>query len=201
MEMYKLAKVVTVFSVHIIWCGIIFVYQLFIIHKSYNTSKPYKLNILFTNVEGIKGGTPVSYRGVNIGKVISINLYTDYVIVSIYIKSSKILIPVNAYVKTYKTIFMADTILHIHNQNIQVFKALKNKVKEKSNRLAKINSFCYNNDFIYGFQGASLDNLIDILIRISIYLDNNDIVDLLYNLANNFNYIITIVKQRLLKSV
>ena len=190
MKKHKLMQIIVLLLVHLIWCMLIAFYQLFNNTLPHTMNKSYNLNILFNNTAGIQKGTPLHYRGVNIGEVVSITLYSDYVIVRAYIKSTSILIPFNAYAKTYKTIFMAETTLYIHHQTSK-FVCLENKI---------IN-FCQDNDFIYGFQGASFDQLIDTIIRLSIQLDNIDIIDLLYNFTQNLNRITDIIKRETLKQL
>nr|YP_009296632.1 hypothetical protein Apop_082 [Apophlaea sinclairii]AOM65772.1 hypothetical protein Apop_082 [Apophlaea sinclairii] len=207
MKRYKLIKILVVFFVHVVWCMLIFIYRplLISINKSKNNS--YNLNILFSNAEGVKAGTSVNYRGVGIGTVSSINLYTDYVIVKTHIKSSQVLIPLNAYVKVYKTIFMADTVLHMYNPNKKYLNLPKIVAEEKAcsfyqssnSTLNYDDSYCKNNDFIYGFEGADFNNLIDVFIRLSIQLDNLSTIDNLNNIIQKLDKITSVTKQQILE--
>ena len=201
MQIYKTAKIIVVLLVHTIWCILIFVRQTFTMYTDKNFQVSYNLNILFNNTEGIKKGTPINYRGVKVGEVLAVNLHSDYVIVTTYIKSSKILIPLNAYIKTYKTIFMADTTLHIYNRQTKALNSLKQNTsltgKERINLVNSSISFCSHNDFLYGFQGTSFDNLIDVLVRLSIQLDNIELLDLIYNIMRYFSEIVRIFQEEL----
>lgn len=188
MRKYKLVQIIILFLVHLIWSILIAFHQLLNSPLPFITNRSYNLNILFDNTIGIKNGTSVHYRGVNIGEVISITLYSDYVIVRAYIKSANILIPFNAYAKTYKTIFMAETTLYIHHQT--------SKIPYSEDTIIR---FCQNNDFIYGFQGASFDHLIDTIIRFSIQLDYINIIDLLYNFMSNLSLITLAINREVLK--
>nr|YP_009392435.1 hypothetical protein [Caloglossa monosticha]ARW60997.1 hypothetical protein [Caloglossa monosticha] len=163
----------------------------------------YSLFIEFSNAHGIKKGTHIYFRGIQIGSIKNIYMKVNSVIVVAYINSLNILIPKNSLVETNQTGLFNDTIIDIVPLKIVDSKLFDINIFSSS--CLKSNFLC-NHHYLKGYRGLNYDDLIRAATRISqrfddprffslfyIFLQNNidisdEFLDIL-NTASNFLYI------------
>lgn len=163
---------------------IIFIISCLLWSNAWNKKKHgYSLFIEFSNAYGLKEGTNLSMRGVNIGYVQSLKINPNSVLVAVYITSSDILIPKNSIIETSQTSLFNNTVIDI----IPLEKNLLNYFKE-------VNVFredCYkskilcNHQYIIGQRGLNYDDLIRATTRITQRFDDPRFFHLFYFFLQN----------------
>nr|YP_009500324.1 hypothetical protein [Gracilariopsis heteroclada]AXE43486.1 hypothetical protein [Gracilariopsis heteroclada] len=139
--------------------------------------------ILFNNAYGLKEGSEVLMRGINIGYVDAIRIKYDYVLIKVNINVSYILIPKNSLVETSQTGLLNDTVIDITPlDSIMSHDIRKVDVFSKSCIKSK---FVCNYDYIQGERGLNYDDLVRAATRISQRFDDPDLFNLLYLLLHN----------------
>lgn len=153
--------------------------------------KPYSLFVEFDDAYGLKQGTPVTYKGVNIGVVNRISLSINKVVVLLTIRSSKTLIPYNSIFEANQIGLFNDIIISIKpqsnvNYSSENIKVLGTDEMGSSYTLAK---FLPHDSYIRGYKGISYDDLIRSTTRIAQRFDDPRFFSLFYLLLKNSLYI------------
>nr|YP_009394713.1 hypothetical protein [Polysiphonia elongata]ARW63275.1 hypothetical protein [Polysiphonia elongata] len=178
---YKPLK--TAFSILVfIFFAILCIFSLFSPNQ-----KSYSLFIEFDDAHGLKEGTPVMYKGVNIGSVSRISLSVNKVVALLNIKSSNILLPCN-------TIFEANQIGLFNDIIISItpYYDCHSKIIQSSGVYGiyyNFSKFIPHNSYIQGYKGVSYDDLIRSTTRISQRFDDPRFFSLFYLLLKNSFYI------------
>lgn len=149
--------------------------------------KSYALFIEFDDAYGLKEGTPVMYKGVNVGSVSRLSLSINKVVVLLNIKSSNILLPCN-------TIFEANQIGLFNDIIISITPYYDSKILSSSSFCGlyynhNFSRFIPHNSYIKGYKGVSYDDLIRSTTRISQRFDDPRFFSLFYLLLKNSFYI------------
>nr|YP_010155885.1 putative chloroplast RF22 [Cumathamnion serrulatum]QQY85312.1 putative chloroplast RF22 [Cumathamnion serrulatum] len=169
----------------------------------------YSLFIEFSHGYGIKQGTSVSFRGIQIGHIQNIHMKVNSIIVLVYIKSSKILIPKQSIIETNQTGLFNDVTIDIipinQSRVINLLGTKQNNFNVFSNNCLTSKFLC-NYHYLYGGRGLNYDDLMRAATRISqrfddprffslfyIFLQNNiDLSDDLLYIFKNISYILYI---------
>ena len=131
----------------------------------------YSFFIEFNDAQGIKLGTPIRLRGVEIGSVQNIKLKFNCVLVAAKINSNNIVISKNSIVETNQTGLLNESVVDITPLDV-----LQLKKDNKSNN--PVSSFCdsssiiCNNMYIIGDRGLNYDDLVRSTTRISQRFDD-----------------------------
>ncbi len=169
----------------------VFLVILFIILSFTSIVKPrgksYSLFLEFDHAYGLKKGTPVTYKGVNIGVVNSVGLSMNKVVVLVSIKSSSILIPSNSIFEANQSGLFNDIVISIN----LIYKS--HDIKSEATNLAhcrnSLSSVVEHNSYIKGYKGLSYDDLIRSTTRISQRFDDPRFFSLFYLLLKNGLYL------------
>lgn len=150
-------------------------------------SKSYSLFIEFDHAHGLKQGTVVTYKGVNIGTVNRIGLSMNKVIVLVNIKSSNILIPSNSIFEANQSGLFNDIVISINlvNKSYGSHSEFTRLVQSSDN----FSNFIRHNSYIKGYKGLSYDDLIRSTTRISQRFDDPRFFSLFYLLLKNSLYL------------
>nr|YP_009394294.1 hypothetical protein [Leptosiphonia brodiei]ARW62856.1 hypothetical protein [Leptosiphonia brodiei] len=172
-------KSLKIFLSLLVWafCAICFTLGFF----SFN-QKSYSLFVEFDDAYGLKEGTLVTYKGVNIGVVSRISLSINKVVILLTIKSCDILIPLDTIFEANQIGLFNDIIISIKPQ------CNFNSVKMRNLNMYT-NYFDYkfipHNSYIKGYKGISYDDLIRSTTRISQRFDDPRFFSLFYLLLKN----------------
>ncbi len=153
------------------------------IKKQYQV-KGYSIFIEFDNANGIRPGTPVRLRGLNIGSVVDLTSEINSVLVLSEIHSTYTIIPKNSLIETNQTGLLNDTVVDILPLDLSTE---KNKVSITS----PLSSSCVNSQilchlsYIEGERGLNYDDLIRATTRISQRFDDPRFFNLFYTFLQN----------------
>lgn len=162
------------------FCCVIFI-KLFI--SIYVGSSSYTFFIEFNDANSLKIGTPIRFRGINIGSIQSIKLKSDCVLVLAKVNSSKITISKNSIIETTQTGLLNESIIDIipfdnlHNVNCLYNNPLSN--------LCDTANFICNGMYLKGDRGLNYDDLIRSTTRISQRFDDPRFFNLFYVFLQN----------------
>nr|YP_009399062.1 hypothetical protein [Taenioma perpusillum]ARW68459.1 hypothetical protein [Taenioma perpusillum] len=178
-----LSKYIGTFINIFMLCSIIFV---LLSQYSIKKKSGYLLFIEFNNAYGIKEGTNIYFRGVQIGFVKNIYMKINSLIITVYIKSSKILIPKNSLVETNQTGLFNDTLIDIIplDNYYSKYNNTNSSVDVYSKYCLKSVFFC-NYHYIKGYRGLNYDDLIRAATRISQRFDDPRFFTLFYIFLQN----------------
>nr|QVY58152.1 hypothetical protein [Eucheuma denticulatum] len=171
------------------------------------TNQGYSVFIEFTNAYGIREGTSLRMRGINIGYVKRIKMNLNSILVMVNIESKHIMIPKNSIIETNQTGLLNEAVI-----DIVPLEFLSMKDMEKSNVFSKhcnvSNIVCHLN-YLQGERGLNYDDLIRAATRISqrfddpvffntfyLFLQNSiEISDEIINMTINSSHLISILHQ------
>ena len=131
----------------------------------------YSFFIEFNDAQGIKLGTPIRLRGVDIGSVQNIKLKFNCVLVAAKINSNSIVISKNSIIETNQTGLLNESVVDITPLDF-----LQLKKDDKSSN--PVSSFCdsssiiCNDMYIVGDRGLNYDDLVRSTTRISQRFDD-----------------------------
>jgi len=162
---------------------VFFTISLFIIIDFRNIRRGYSVFIEFSSAHGIKKGTNLRMRGVNIGAVQNIKISYNSVLVSAYLHSNNILIPKNSIVETNQTGLLNEAVIDIIPLDIIKY--------DKLHHIDPFSSSCLQSDFIChlsyleGDRGLNYDDLVRATTRISQRFDDPRFFNLFYIFLQN----------------
>nr|YP_009392842.1 hypothetical protein [Caloglossa intermedia]ARW61404.1 hypothetical protein [Caloglossa intermedia] len=142
----------------------------------------YSLFIEFSNAYGIKKGTDIYFRGIQIGSIKSVYIKINSVIAIAHINSYNILIPKNSLVETNQTGLFNDTIIDIVPLTKLEFD--RNSVNVFATSCLKSNFLCHHH-YLKGCRGLNYDDLIRAATRVSQRFDDPRFFSLFYIFLQN----------------
>ena len=143
----------------------------------------YSVFIEFKSAYGIREGTNLRMRGVNIGYVKKIKIDINSILLLVSIKSKNILIPKNSIIETNQTGLLNETVIDIvplDNLNYQIIK----QVNVFSEDCYKFNIVCHLN-CMQGERGLNYDDLVRAATRISQRFDDPNFFNIFYLFLQN----------------
>nr|UEQ11946.1 Hypothetical protein Ycf22 [Kumanoa mahlacensis] len=146
-------------------------------------SSSYSIFIEFDNAHGIKPGTVLRLRGVNIGQVIDLKLNVNTVLVLVKVRSSLHVIPKKVLVETNQTGLLNEAVI-----DILPLEVLDTKETSLLNPLSSrcINStIICNLSYLQGDRGLNYDDLIRATTRISQRFDDPRFFNTFYVFLQN----------------
>nr|YP_009391195.1 hypothetical protein [Dipterocladia arabiensis]ARW59339.1 hypothetical protein [Dipterocladia arabiensis] len=147
----------------------------------------YSLFIEFNNAYGIKPGTSINFRGVQIGSIKKIYIKINSVIILANIKSDKILIPKASIVETNQTGLFNDTVV-----DIIPLRLMENNLSDLNNKIINVfskqclkSNFLCNYHYLQGNRGLNYDDLVRAATRISQRFDDPRFFSFIYLFLQN----------------
>nr|WOA02487.1 hypothetical protein [Gloiopeltis furcata] len=148
-----------------------------------SANRGYLLFIEFKNAYGIKQGTSIRMRGMNIGYIKNTRINLNSILVLAHINSRNILIPKNSIIETNQTGLLNDTIIDITPlENIK--KIDRKSLDVFSLECARSNIIC-NLSIVEGDRGLNYDDLVRATTRISQRFDDPSFFYLFYLFLQN----------------
>lgn len=163
--------------------SILFTFFLWLIISCNTKSKGYSLFIEFNNAHGIKMGTSLRMRGVNIGYIKGVKTGLNSILVLVYITSTNILIPKNSIIETNQTGLLNDTVIdilpleRIDNRNVD-------RIDLFSRDCIKSRFVCHLS-CLEGDRGLNYDDLVRAATRISQRFDDPSFFNIFYLFLQN----------------
>nr|QVY58352.1 hypothetical protein [Kappaphycus striatus] len=165
---------------------LLFVCFTFIIWSVINfnpTNQGYSVFIEFTNAYGIREGTTLRMRGINIGYVKKIKMNLNSILVLVNVQSKHIIIPKNSIIETSQTGLLNEAVI-----DIIPLEFLSVKDIEKSNVFSEecnlSNVICHLN-YLQGERGLNYDDLVRAATRISQRFDDPIFFNVFYLFLQN----------------
>ena len=154
----------------------------FIVNKKF-LNKSYSIFIEFDNAHGIRPGTVLRLRGLSIGRIISIKLHVNTVVVLAKINSSLNPIPRNVLIETNQTGLLNEAVIDIFPlENIEILN--KQFIDPLSSKCLNSKIIC-NLSHLKGNRGLNYDDLVRATTRISQRFDDPRFFNLLYIFLHN----------------
>ena len=149
----------------------------FIVNKKF-LNKSYSIFIEFDNAHGIRPGTVLRLRGLSIGRIISIKLHVNTVVVLAKINSSLNPIPRNVLIETNQTGLLNEAVIDIFPlENIEILN--KQFIDPLSSKCLNSKIIC-NLSHLKGNRGLNYDDLVRATTRISQRFDDPRFFNLFY---------------------
>ncbi|CCP38218.1 conserved hypothetical plastid protein (plastid) [Chondrus crispus] len=145
--------------------------------------KSYLLLIEFNNAHGLKEGTSLTMRGVNIGYIKNLKIDLNSILVLVNIKSSHILIPKNSIIETNQTGLLNDAII-----NIIPLEHIKIKDTQSVNVFSSqciTSPFLCHLNYVEGDRGLNYDDLVRAATRLSQRFDDPAFFNVFYLFLQN----------------
>nr|AOM64561.1 hypothetical protein Riqu_082 [Riquetophycus sp.] len=162
---------------------IFFTFFMWLLINENRISHGYSFFIEFSNAHGIKQGTNIRIRGVNIGYIKKIKIDINSVLVLAYVYSPKTLIPRNSVVETNQTGLLNETIIDIIPLD-QVNITKLNNINVFSSTCS-ISSLVCHLDYLEGDRGLNYDDLVRAATRISQRFDDPSFFNIFYLFLQN----------------
>nr|YP_010952182.1 hypothetical protein Ycf22 [Gloiopeltis furcata]WMP13851.1 hypothetical protein Ycf22 [Gloiopeltis furcata] len=151
--------------------------------NSNSVNRGYLLFIEFKNAYGIKQGTSIRMRGMNIGHIKNTRINLNSILVLAHINSRNILIPRNSIIETNQTGLLNDTVIDIIPlENIEIID--RQSLDVFSLECAQSNIIC-NLSIVEGDRGLNYDDLVRATTRISQRFDDPSFFHLFYLFLQN----------------
>lgn len=150
----------------------------FLVKKQYQL-KGYSIFIEFDNANGIRPGTPLRLRGINIGSVVDLTSEINSVLVLVDINSSLITIPKNSLIETNQTGLLNDTAIDILPLDLIMQKNESFAPNPLSPDCLSSRILCHLS-YVEGERGLNYDDLIRATTRISQRFDDPRFFNLFY---------------------
>jgi len=146
--------------------------------------KGYSIFIEFDNANGIRPGTPLRLRGINIGSVVDLTSEINSVLVLVDINSSLITIPKNSLIETNQTGLLNDTAIDILPLDLIMQKNESFIPSPLSPDCLSSRILCHLS-YVEGERGLNYDDLIRATTRISQRFDDPRFFNLFYTFLQN----------------
>ena len=154
----------------------------FIVNKKF-LNKSYSIFIEFDNAHGIRTSTVLRLRGLSIGRIISIKLHVNTVVVLAKINSSLNPIPRNVLIETNQTGLLNEAVIDIFPlENIEILN--KQFIDPLSSKCLNSKIIC-NLSHLKGNRGLNYDDLVRATTRISQRFDDPRFFNLFYIFLHN----------------
>lgn len=147
------------------------------------TSSRYKFFVEFNDANNIKIGTPIRFRGINIGSIQNIKLKFDCVLVLASINSNNIIIPKNSIIETTQTGLLNESVVDI--VAIDNLENINNSFYDPVSYLCDTSRIICNNMYFIGNRGLNYDDLVRSTTRISQRFDDPRFFNLFYLFLQN----------------
>ncbi len=164
----------------IFFCCVIFIKLFTFINIG---SSNYTFFIEFNDANSLKIGTPIRFRGINIGSIQSIKLKSDCVLVLAKVNSSKIVISKNSIVEITQTGLLNESIIDIIP--FDNFLTLNHLYHNPLSNLCDSSNIICNSMYVKGDRGLNYDDLIRSTTRISQRFDDPRFFNLFYVFLQN----------------
>nr|YP_010726618.1 hypothetical protein P8482_pgp101 [Hypnea edeniana]WCH54689.1 hypothetical protein [Hypnea edeniana]WDY85093.1 hypothetical protein [Hypnea edeniana] len=161
---------------------ILTVFLCFLINMNVNKAG-YSVFIEFNSAYGIREGTNIRMRGVNIGYVKKIKIDLNSILLLVSIKSTNILIPKNSIVETNQTGLLNETVIDIVPLDL-LRSHIVHKINVFSEQCYKSSVVCHLN-CIQGERGLNYDDLVRAATRISQRFDDPGFFNIFYLFLQN----------------
>lgn len=158
------------------------VFLCFLINMNVNKAV-YSVFIEFKSAYGIREGTSIRMRGVNIGYVKKIKIDLNSILILVSIKSTNILIPRNSVVETNQTGLLNETVIDIVPLDL-LKSQIVHRINVFSEQCYKSNVVCHLN-CIQGERGLNYDDLVRAATRISQRFDDPSFFNIFYLFLQN----------------
>lgn len=149
----------------------------------YFGSSGYTFFIEFNDANSLKIGTPIRFRGINIGSIQSIKLKSDCVLVLAKVNSSKIIISKNSIIEVTQTGLLNESILDIIP--LENLDYMNNLYINPLSKLCNTSNIICNSMYLQGDRGLNYDDLIRATTRISQRFDDPRFFNLFYVFLQN----------------
>nr|YP_010485082.1 hypothetical protein Ycf22 [Hypnea cervicornis]UVW80776.1 hypothetical protein Ycf22 [Hypnea cervicornis] len=143
----------------------------------------YSIFIEFKNAYGIREGTSIRMRGVNIGYVKKIKIDLNSILLLVFVKSTNILIPKNSIIETNQTGLLNETVIDIVPTDLLKYQVV-NQINVFAEECYKSNIVCHLN-CIQGERGLNYDDLVRAATRISQRFDDPSFFNIFYLFLQN----------------
>nr|YP_009313047.1 Hypothetical protein ycf22 [Dermonema virens]SCW21301.1 Hypothetical protein ycf22 [Dermonema virens] len=154
----------------------------FTINKTF-AKTGYSIFVEFDSAYGIKPGTPVRLRGLNIGSVVDISSELNSVLAIININSDKLIIPKNSLIESNQTGLLNDASLDILPlEDVQCDSNVG--LNPTANTCSDAKIICHLS-YMQGDRGLNYDDLIRATTRISQRFDDPRFFNLFYMFLHN----------------
>nr|YP_010726424.1 hypothetical protein P4D33_pgp147 [Hypnea spinella]WDY84899.1 hypothetical protein [Hypnea spinella] len=161
---------------------ILTVFLCFLINLNVNKAG-YSVFIEFKSAYGIREGTSIRMRGVNIGYVKKIKIDLNSILLLVFVKSTSILIPKNSVVETNQTGLLNETVIDIVPLDLLKSHSVHG-INVLSEQCYKSNVVCHLN-CIQGERGLNYDDLVRAATRISQRFDDPGFFNIFYLFLQN----------------
>nr|QCI07175.1 hypothetical protein [Hypnea pannosa] len=143
----------------------------------------YSVFIEFKNAYGIREGTNIRMRGVNIGYVKKIKIDFNSILLLVFVKSTNILIPKNSIIETNQTGLLNETVIDIVPLDLLKYQIV-HRTDVFSTECYKSNVVCHLN-CVQGERGLNYDDLVRAATRISQRFDDPSFFNIFYLFLQN----------------
>ncbi|MEL6320865.1 MAG: MlaD family protein [Cyanobacteria bacterium J06626_14] len=145
-------------------------------------ARSYQVRVDFDNVAGMLPGAPVRYRGVNVGRILSVDTSANAARVMLEINSAELLIPNDSIVEANQIGLVGETSIDIMPQRTLSQEALElNPLSRNCDPLLIV---CHR-DTLQGTVGVSYDTLIRTTAQLAQRFDDPEIVEEIRSLVSN----------------
>lgn len=127
--------------------------------------RTYDLELVFQDISGLQIGSPVQYRGVEVGEVTEIQPSTNQVLVRAQIQSASLLIPRQVQIEANQSGFIGQAVVMITPQEALPARLISQNLSPfKPN--CQPNVILCNGDRLAGQEGVSYDELVRSMVRL-----------------------------------
>jgi phospholipid/cholesterol/gamma-HCH transport system substrate-binding protein len=154
----------------------------FIANKKF-LDKSYSIFIEFNNAHGIRPGTILRLRGLSIGRIVSIKLQINTILVLAKINSSLHLISRNVLIETNQTGLLNEAVIDIFP--LEDIKITSNQLIDPLSPKCLNSKIVCNLSYVTGNRGLNYDDLVRATTRISQRFDDPRFFNLFYIFLHN----------------
>nr|QVY57947.1 hypothetical protein [Betaphycus gelatinus] len=177
-DLYKYLQNIVVFLFFI--C---FTFIIWLIINFNPTTQGYSVFIEFTNAYGIREGTSLRMRGINIGYVKRIKMNLNSILVMVNVRSEHIVIPKNSIIETSQTGLLNEAVIDIVPlESLSIKDIERSNVFSEDCNISKI--ICHLN-YLQGERGLNYDDLVRAATRISQRFDDPVFFNIFYLFLRN----------------